>query len=318
MAIPESIKTSSGLDLEALVSPRDIAEAIGASESSLRRWIDGGDIRVSRTAGGHRRVPLREALQFIRRIGAVVVRPEVLRLPAGAPVGGAAAGEPTPDSETDALFAALSEGRRDVAGGLALAWYLKGRPLHEFFDGPVSGAMHRVGELWRREDRGILVEHRATEICLGMIGGLRSLLPRPVEAAPLAIGGAPEGDPYQIPSRMAGAVLAEAGWRDMNFGAGTPLKLLADEAALTGAKLVWLSISATADARSLQSQVKRLATALAERGTKLAVGGHAAAECLRRNVPNVFAMNSMGGLAAFSQGLLNRPPQGAATRTAGS
>src|SRR5581483_8127657 len=125
MAEEESSKSVGAMDLETLVSPRDIAEAIGASESSLRRWIDSGDIRISRTAGGHRRVPLREAVQFIRKIGAVVVRPEALHLPSPGPSA------PTETHEdAEALFAALHEGRRDLAGALALSWYMKGRPLH--------------------------------------------------------------------------------------------------------------------------------------------------------------------------------------------
>ena len=108
---------------------------------------------------------------------------------------------------------------------------------------------------------------------------------------------------------MAGTVLAEAGLRDVNFGANTPLELLASEAALTNAALVWLSISAVSDDRALQSKLKKLAAALAERGTKLVIGGHASAELARRNTPNVFAIRSMGELAAFGHGLLvNTPP----------
>src|SRR5687767_2559257 len=88
-----------------LLTPKDLAAAIGASESSLRRWIDSGDIRVSRTAGGHRRIPLGEAVQFIRKIGAVIVRPEVLNMPP-APILG-----DTASVDEGRLFAALREGR---------------------------------------------------------------------------------------------------------------------------------------------------------------------------------------------------------------
>ena len=65
-----------------LLTPKELADAIGASESSLRRWVDSGQINMSRTAGGHRRIPLAEAIQFIRGIGATVVRPEMLGLAA--------------------------------------------------------------------------------------------------------------------------------------------------------------------------------------------------------------------------------------------
>src|SRR6185295_13435922 len=65
---------------KSLLTPRELADAIGASESALRRWVDAGDIHMSRTAGGHRRIPVQEAIRFIRESGATVVRPEILGL----------------------------------------------------------------------------------------------------------------------------------------------------------------------------------------------------------------------------------------------
>ena len=65
---------------KSLLTPKELAEALGASESSVRRWVDSGDIRIARTAGGHRRIPLTEAIRFIRLINAPVVRPELLGL----------------------------------------------------------------------------------------------------------------------------------------------------------------------------------------------------------------------------------------------
>src|SRR5215204_6409591 len=66
--------------LEQLLTTKDLAEAIGASESSLRRWTDSGAIKTARTPGGHRRIPRGEAIRFIRETRATVVRPEILGL----------------------------------------------------------------------------------------------------------------------------------------------------------------------------------------------------------------------------------------------
>jgi hypothetical protein len=38
--------------MQQLLSPRQFAEAIGVSESSVRRWADTGRIKMTRTAGG--------------------------------------------------------------------------------------------------------------------------------------------------------------------------------------------------------------------------------------------------------------------------
>ena len=64
-----------------LLSPKDLADAIGVSESSLKRWTDAGRIRASRTDGGHRRIALEDAVRFIREAGVPVVRPELLGMP---------------------------------------------------------------------------------------------------------------------------------------------------------------------------------------------------------------------------------------------
>src|SRR3954468_6725852 len=106
-----------------LLTPKELADAIGASESSLRRWVDGGDIRMSRTAGGHRRIPLAEAVRFVRAIGATVVRPDVLGL------GDLRRSRPelVGLSDDDKLFESLRTGDADAARGMVVSWYLEGR-----------------------------------------------------------------------------------------------------------------------------------------------------------------------------------------------
>ena len=94
-----------------LLTPKELAEVIGASESSLRRWVDAGSIRMSRTTGGHRRIPVAEAIRFIRESGATVVRPDLLGLeeiarPGGA--GGIVAAVPDEERLFDALAAVVA------------------------------------------------------------------------------------------------------------------------------------------------------------------------------------------------------------------
>lgn len=286
-----------------LLTPKELADVIGASESSLRRWVDAGDLRMTRTAGGHRRIPVAEAIRFIRESGATVVRPELLGLEELGRARGAGAAGVVVVSDEQQLFDALVAGERKVAVGLVLSWYLAGRTLPELFDGPVRGAMRRVGELWRHEARGILVEHRATEICAGAVERLRELMPAVDARAPLAVGGAPHGDPYVLPTRMAGLVLAEAGFREVNFGANTPVELLAEEAVERGARLVWLSISARPGGTSGRAMVEALGRALARERIALVVGGLRAADYVGGSSADVRVIDSMAGLAAFAGGV---------------
>jgi len=181
-----------------LLSPRELADALGVSESSLKRWVDAGKITAARTDGGHRKISLPEAVRFIRETGAPVARPELLDMPEVAAVQ---ARSVVPRGD-DGFRHYLLEGDAVGARGWLLSHYLAGRTIAELCDGPVRAAMHRIGELWAHDAEGIFIEHRATDACIQALAHLRSTL-EPVPRAPVAIGGAPEDDPYMLPSFMA-------------------------------------------------------------------------------------------------------------------
>src|SRR3954471_9889391 len=163
---------------KSLLTPKDLADAVGVSESSMRRWIDRGQVKLIRTAGGHRRIELAEAVRFIRKTGVPVVRADILGV---TDLHGAATSK---RDESDQLFDALLAGNRTLARSLAVSWHLSGKTLAALFDGPFRAALDRLGELWLRDRRGILIEHCATDICIEIIHHLRELLPAPQLAAP--------------------------------------------------------------------------------------------------------------------------------------
>ena len=66
---------------ELYLSPADLAESLGLSVSTLKRWTDKGVLRVERTPGGHRRIAVSEALRFVRESGLRPVMPHRLGLP---------------------------------------------------------------------------------------------------------------------------------------------------------------------------------------------------------------------------------------------
>lgn len=214
-----------------LLSPKDLAAALGLSESSLKRWVDAGKIAAMRTEGGHRRIALAEAVRFIRETGSEVVRPEMLDMPEVSRAG------------PEGLLHYLQRG--DVLGsrGWLLGRYLAGASVEELCDGPVREAMHALGELWRHDESGIFVEHRATDICLQALAQLRNTF-MPLADAPVALGATPEDDPYLLPSFMAAIVMASCGLRAVNLGPDTPVTAMAAAALEHQPRLVWVSVSA--------------------------------------------------------------------------
>ena len=134
------------------LSPKALAEAIGVSESSVKRWADDGRIQIQRTSGGHRRIPLAEAARFVREERLTLADPASLGLVVPHHLEAAA----------DPIEAALRGGATTELHDLLASRYLAGEPLASLFDGPLAHGLAAVGELWNSDDSGIFVEHRAS------------------------------------------------------------------------------------------------------------------------------------------------------------
>jgi excisionase family DNA binding protein len=280
------------------LSPRDLARSLGVSESSVKRWVDDGALAAMRTAGGHRRIALAEAVRFVRRSGAPVVRPDLML---GAGTAAVAPFDAATTEDVGGRFSALLEqDDAPTARALLLALYVSGWPVAAICDGPMRFALERIGTLWRHGPAGIVVEHRATDTCARALAEIRALSGPSAAGAPVALGGAPSGDQYILPSMMAATVLADLGYRDHNLGPEAPLELLGDAADHYRPRIVWLAMSVKqADARLAGAAVE-LAGRLARLGATLVLGG--------RGVPplaptaGLLRVSSMAELAAFAQG----------------
>lgn len=281
--------------MKRLLSPRELADAIGVSESSLKRWADAGRLQVARTEGGHRRISLTEAVRFIRETGAVVVRPDVLGL-AGVPANDGRAAAPA----DDLLYQALVSGDGAAARAIIIGGYLEGTSVATLADGPIRAAMTRLGELWRHDSQGIFLEHRATDLCVQAVAALRGLIETPADGV-VAVGGAPEADPYLLPSMLAATVLASVGVRAVNLGLATPLATLRHAIAHHGARLAWLAITSTVPEEQAAS-IAGLARELALAGRTLVLGGQRRTDVT--GARRAYHVDSMGELAAFATGLV--------------
>lgn len=278
-----------------VLSPRQLAQAIGVSESSVKRWVDDGKIEAHKTEGGHRRILRSEAIRYLRSTGTPLLRPDVLGLPHREDTAALPA-----DQVKELLLGHLLAGREGGAETLLVSRFVGGASVAELADGPIRGALVEIGQLWHSREDGIAVEHRAMEVVLHTVHSLRELLPDPRPTAPVAIGGAP--DVYRLPTLLASMCLLEEGFRAVNLGPQTPLPVLADQAERDRARLVWLSVTESdrVDARELG----RLADRCAERSATLLLGGreHQAIPLARRST--VVEGESLAELSAFARGML--------------
>lgn len=287
-----------------VLSPKQLAQAIGVSESSLKRWADDGLIRVTRTAGGHRRIPLAEAIRFVRESSVTVVDPDVLGLGELRSIEDEDALDPRSSRhEVDRLTHYLEQGNAPAARGLIVKLFLDGRPVHDLCDDVVKVAMTRVDDEAHEGDEAIFVEHRATEIVAQALHHLQGVIDVREEAQ-AAVGAAPSGDPYQLPTLAAAVSLRGAGLRTVNLGADTPLEAVRHACGRTHAKLAWLAVTAPpADRARFVDDVLGLAEGLANRSASLVVGGRAAAALSLPDRRNLHVGSSMAELVAFARGL---------------
>jgi excisionase family DNA binding protein len=284
-----------------LLSPRELAEAIGVSESSIKRWADDGVLHAVRTTGGHRRIPIEEAVQFIRVSGQSVVRPEILGIADAAPFTGS---RPAQGGGAETLYRLLAEGSESGVRGFIISLFLSGWSPSQIIDGPLQEAMSRIGELWRQESGAIYVEHRATDLVVQALSKLRSLVPIPPADAMRAVGGAPSGDPYILPSLAASIVLASLGMRATYLGPETPVETLRHAVEELSPQVVWISASAATEPAKLRDEILRLADDARERDCSVIVGGRMAQALALPPRPNLYAGRSMAELEAFARGLV--------------
>lgn len=288
--------------MQELLSPKDLAAAIGVSESSIKRWVDDGLIEAHRTAGGHRRIALTDAVRFLRRTRHKLVHPGRLGMPEDlAERRGDGAAWPADAGER--LYRMLEAGAAAASRALLMQLYVEGFSAAEICDGPLRSAMVRIGHLWTESSMGIMVEHRATEICQHAVQQLRALVPEQ-EDGPLALGGTPSPDPSQLPSLAAAVVLAEEGFRAVNLGPDLPLAVLGDAVLGMRPALVWVSVSHPSDAGLVEQDLAALYGKAGQVGAALAVGGLSAPRCAALASKARFLRGqSMAELVAFVRGL---------------
>ncbi len=170
--------------IEKLFSPKQVARALGVSESSLKRWCDRGLLETRRTGGGHRRISLGEVCRFVRDSGQSLQRPDLLGLPATSGCGPRGIAR-----AMEHLEQAVREGDEVACRDITIDLYLAGFPIAAICDDLIATVMHRVGALWDCGEVEIYQERLGCEIFGRLLEELRRIIATPDRSAPVALGG---------------------------------------------------------------------------------------------------------------------------------
>ncbi|MCA9061645.1 MAG: excisionase family DNA-binding protein [Planctomycetaceae bacterium] len=287
-------ETTDKLD-EVLYSPREVAIALGVSESSLKRWVDRGILEAQKTAGGHRRIRRQAVLQFVHSTGRSIVNPETLRMNSGW----------VPTSKTDGTFyerflEALIAAERSRATEVLLAYRREGHSVAEMADHVIVPALHRIGELWDCGRVEIYEERRACEICEQVIHDLRRELQFEASGGPPAFGATLDDDPYTIAVGLAELVLLDNGWNAAALGNRLPFQTLCAAVSRHRPRLLWLSVSTIRDPEIFVAEMGRLYETTVSCGTALVVGGVALTSEIRPRLRYTTFCDTFAHLHAFA------------------
>jgi len=293
---------------ERLLKTQQVAEALGFSVSTIKRWVDLVILPAIRTEGGHRLIRLGDALRFARQKGLPVRKLE--QLAGGALVMVAAGG--IDDGTRAALLEALQTGESGRARAILHA---AGADAVLLADHLVRPVMEQVGHGWTVGTLDVFQEHQASQVVAGAITELIERSVRSVPTpAPLALGATPEGDHYTLALLLGELALRQAGWDVRNLGSDLPLGSLARAVHTYRPRLVFLSVNHLAGAgRFLRAYLAFHKDAEAA-GTAVVVGGRALGPELRARLPYHSFGERLAHLVEFAR-LLAPPAAGAGVRT---
>ncbi len=280
------------------LTPKQVAQAIGVGESTVKRWCDQGLIPTESTPGKHRRLPLKGVIQFLRDNGHTMVKPEMLGLPSLTGLGDALISRSVDDmrlaleSGDDALF------RRHV-----LNLYFSKKSVCEICDWAIAPAFHGIGDRWAHGSVEVFQERRACEICSRVLTELRGLIPVVPQSAPLAIGGTLSGDTYTLPTKIVELVLREAGWDAQNLGSNLPSESVCAALRSLRPRILWLSVAHIPDAEAFQGQYEPIYATTQAQGVAMVVGGNALTPDIRKRIQYGAYCDSFSHVVSFAASL---------------
>lgn len=277
-------------------SPREVAVAIGVSESSLKRWVDKGLIAAAKTGGGHRRLQLDSVLRYIREERMCIAQPEVIGLPPGTGVA-----PPSDQGAVAEFLRGLSTGDEVSCCRLVLDQFLAGSSVAKICDTVVSPAFHRIGDLWRCGDMEIYQERRACETCTRVFHELRRAVGSGPDNGPLAFGATLDGDPYTLAVNMAELVLRDSGWRAMSLGHMLPFDTLRQAIETDRPALMFISVTAIRDPDRFVASFNTLFDAASAFDCALVVGGQSLTADIRQRLRYTTFCDNFQHLEAFAR-----------------
>jgi excisionase family DNA binding protein len=282
-----------------LLSPKQVAQALRVSESSVKRWCDKGSIATIYTDGGHRRIRLADLAGFVRsRSLAIQDFPSI-------GLSSQTSSNADLQAARETLTKTLLEGDEARSHALVVELYLAKHDVSEICDLVIAKAFHDIGDRWACGQAEIYQERRGCKIAQRFLTRLMMMVAEPAGDAPLAIGCSTVGDIYSLGSTMVELVLRDCGWRASALGENIPLQSLAAAIKIHRPQLVWVSCSHLDDPDRFVEDYQKLHGEFAGQAG-FVLGGRALDAALLGKLEFNAHCRSMTDLQSFARQYFNR------------
>jgi MerR family transcriptional regulator, light-induced transcriptional regulator len=284
------------------LTTRQLSRVWLVSEATIKRWADAGQLKSSRTVGGHRRFPLAEVMRFQTERGL------------GAANGGTAIATATDtatattfeaEQAAEQFFQAVKRGHAGEATGLLLEAHMLGAELDLIFDAVVAPSLQRVGDLWYGEEMSVAEEHLATSTATRAVESLAASTRRAGAKAGAAVCCAAEEEMHTLPVLCAQAALEGAGWDVRNLGGHTPFFALAEYVEKQRPALVCVSATLQRELEHNARDYAQLSAAARSCNARVVLGGEGFRDAaVRARFPADLHAESFKALAEFVRELV--------------
>jgi MerR family transcriptional regulator, light-induced transcriptional regulator len=230
------------------VSAGEAARRLGVAPATIQRWADQGLLRVERTAGGHRRIPVAELRRFIASSRA------------GAPKGPIA----------DWIRILISAQPWEISSALRDARHRA--PSWAAAADEIASAIVELGRSWEAGECAVFEEHVASELLRRAIVRCVEELPRPGDGPRVALLSV-EGERHTLGLSLAELVFAENGWAASWIGEGPPATELERLVEKYSPDVLAVSASSASSPSMIADYQRALMKVASHRRVKLILGG---------------------------------------------
>lgn len=191
-----------------LVTLQEAADRLKVHYMTAYRWVRRGELPAFK-AGGRLRVRVEDVDNFVRQRRVDVITPS-------------ATGRTDWPTHVDRLYALLLEGRAPDAAHLVRKVIADGAPAGQIYLELLTAVLHRLGDEWAAGKISVADEHRASEICSGIIARTSEGFRRRGPARGRAVTLTPPGELHGIGAAMAADFLRAGGYEVHHLGVNVP------------------------------------------------------------------------------------------------